>query len=143
MLRTLLSERFHLKTHTEIRKLPSYALVVAKKGPKLLAKSTRTDGAFVFGDDHINARGFSMVGLANRLSGPVFKLDRPVVDMTGIEGIFDFSLNWASDGISTEGHPAASIFTALEEQLGLKLVPRKVAFEIVVVDRADKEPGEN
>ena len=66
MLRTLLSERFQLKTHTETRKLESYALVVAKNGPKLPVKSSVTDGAFIFGDDHISVRGFSMAGLANR-----------------------------------------------------------------------------
>ena len=143
MLRTLLNQRFHLTTHTETRKLPSYALVAAKNGPKPLVRSARADGAFIFGDDHINALGFSMAGLANRLSGRVFKLDRPVVDMTGITGIFDFTLNWAPDGIATGGHSDPSIFTALEEQLGLKLVPRKLAFKIVIVDRVDKDPGEN
>jgi uncharacterized protein (TIGR03435 family) len=144
MLRTLLNERFYLKTHTETRKLNSYALMVAKNGPKLPVTSTTSDGAFVFGDDHISASGFSMAGLANRLSGPVFKLDRPVVDLTGIKGTFDFMLNWSPDGIATtEGHPGASIFTALQEQLGLKLVARRLAFKIVVIDPADKEPAGN
>jgi uncharacterized protein (TIGR03435 family) len=139
MLRSLLAERFHLKTHVETRKLESYALVAAKNGPRLPAKGTSPDGSFVFGDDHIIARGFSMADLADRLSGPVFKLDRPVVDMSGIKGSYDFTLKWAPDGIGSE----ASIFTALQEQLGLRLVARKIAFKIVVVDQADKDPGAN
>jgi uncharacterized protein (TIGR03435 family) len=140
MLRTLLSERFHLKTHAETRKLASYALVAAERGPKLLVKSTSSDGAFIFGDDHVTFRGFSVAGLADRLSGPVFKLDRPVVDMTGIKGVYDFTLNWAPGDAASDGRSGPSIFTALQEQLGLKLEPRKIPFRIVVVDHVEKDP---
>jgi len=135
MLRTLLGERFHLKTHAETRQLDSYALIVPKTGPKLSVKSRGNDEAFVFGKDHVTFRAFSLAGLADRLSGPVFKLDRPVVDMTGIKGSYDFSLNLAPD--------EATIFTALQEQLGLKLEPRKIPFRIVVVDHAEKDPDGN
>jgi uncharacterized protein (TIGR03435 family) len=143
MLRTLLIQRFHLKTHVENRKLEAYALVVAKKGPKLPVKSTSDDGAFVFGDDHISVRGFSMAGLADRLSGPVFKLDRPVVDMTLIKGEYDFTLHWAPDGAAVEGRSDASLFTALQDQLGLKLVARRIAFRIVVIDHVERDPESN
>jgi uncharacterized protein (TIGR03435 family) len=143
MLQTLLAERFGLKTHTENRKLPSYALVVGKRGPKLQAANTPGDGAFIFGEDHVTFRAFSISGLADRLSGPVFKLDRPVVDMTGIKGDYDFTLKWAPDDASADGHSGASIFTALQEQLGLKLEPRNIAFRILVVDYADKVPTSN
>lgn len=61
MLRTLLNERFHLRTHVETRKLESYALVVAKGGPKLPVRNTSSDGAFIFGDDHVTFRGFPSV----------------------------------------------------------------------------------
>ena len=74
-----------------------------------------------------------MAGLADRLSGPVFKLGRPVVDMTGIKGGYDFTLNWSD----------SSVFTALEDQLGLRLVARQTAFWIVVIDHMDKVPTGN
>jgi uncharacterized protein (TIGR03435 family) len=143
MLQTLLAERFSLKTHRENRKLPSYALVVGKRGPKLPAASTAGDGAFIFGEDHVTFRAFSTSGLADRLSGPVFKLDRPVVDMTGIKGFYDFTLNWAPDDAPVDGRSGASIFTALQEQLGLKLEARKIVFKILVVDHANREPADN
>ena len=63
----------------------------------------------------------SMRALADRLSGSIFKLERPVVDMTGIDGVYDFTLRWAAD-TAPAGADAApvSLFTALEEQLGVK-----------------------
>lgn len=143
MLQTLLAERFGLKTHFMNRKLESYALIVDKRGPKLPAESTVSDGAFIFGEDHMTARGITMAGLASRLSGPVFKLDRPVVDITGIKGAYDFTLNWAPDGVPVDWRSSPSIFTALQEQLGLRLVARKIAFRILVVDHAEKVPSGN
>jgi uncharacterized protein (TIGR03435 family) len=143
MLRALLAERFGLKTHSENKKLPSYALVIAKRGPKLQAGITGSDGAFTYAEDHVTVRALSISALADRLSGPVFKLDRPVVDMTGIKGVYDFTLNWAPDSAPVDGHSGASIFTALQEQLGLKLEPRRIVFKILVVDHADKDPSIN
>lgn len=143
MLQTLLAERFSLKTHRENRKFESYVLVVGKRGPKVREGSTGGDGAFIFGEDHVTVRSFSMSGFADRLSGPVFKLGRPVVDMTGMKGVYDFTLNWAPDDASADARSGASIFTALQEQLGLKLEPRKIAFRILVVDHADKDPPNN
>jgi len=140
MLRTLLAERFALRTHYANRRLPAYALLVDKRGPKLRMESTASDGAFIWGEDQLTARAISMVGLADRLSGPVFKLERPVVDMTGIKGAYDFTLNWTLDGAPVDGRSGASIFTALREQLGLRLEARKIVFRIVVVDHADREP---
>ncbi len=91
----------------------------------------------------MTVRALSISALADRLSGPVFKLDRPVVDMTGIQGVYDFTLNWAPDGAPADGHSGASIFTALQEQLGLKLEARKIVFKIIVVDHVDKDPSIN
>ena len=133
MLQTLLYERFGLRTHAETRKLESYVLLAGKRGPKLQADTTGAEGAFIFGEDHVTCRAISMAGLADRLSGPVFKLGRPVVDMTGIKGGYDFTLNWSD----------SSVFTALEEQLGLRLVARQTAFRIVVIDHMDKVPTGN
>jgi uncharacterized protein (TIGR03435 family) len=136
MLQTLLYERFGLRTHAENRKLESYVLLIGKRGPKLQPNTTGAEEAFIFGEDRVTCRAISMAGLADRLSGPVFKLGRPVVDTTGIEGAYDFTLNWSSDTALA----GPSIFTALEEQLGLRLVARKTAFRIVVIDHMDRVP---
>ena len=143
MLQMLLIERFGLKTHSENKKLKAYALEVGKRGPKLQRGILGSDGAFIFAQDHVTVRATSIAELADRLSGPVFKLDRPVVDMTGIKGVYDFTLNWAPDGAPPDGHSGASIFTALQEQLGLKLEARTIVFRILVVDHAEKAPASN
>jgi uncharacterized protein (TIGR03435 family) len=140
MLQTLLAERFHLQTHYESKKLKAYALVVGKRGPKLKASSGHEDG-LTWGEGRVTARALSISQLADRLSGPIFKLERPVVDMTGIVGLYDFTLEWAPDGAPAS--PGASIFTALEDQLGLKLEVREIEAQILVVDRADKIPVGN
>ena len=73
--------------------------------------------------------------LAGRLSRPDFGLDRPVLDFTGMEGTFDLTLDWEQDQLS--------IYAAIQEQLGLKLEPRKVKLDVLVVDRANRVPTEN
>ncbi len=81
----------------------------------------------------------SLPSLADSLSG---LMDRPVVDQTGVPGVFDFTLDWAED----EEHEAAglpSIRVALLEKLGLKLEPRKLPVEMLVIDHVDKKPSEN
>jgi uncharacterized protein (TIGR03435 family) len=143
MMRTLLADRFSLKTHYENRKLVSYALVLGKRGPRLQPASTGAEGAFIWGEGKLTARAISMSGLADRLSGPVFKLDRPVVDMTGIKGAYDFILKWSPDDASTSASSSASIFTALQEQLGLKLESRKISARILVIDHLEKVPTGN
>lgn len=82
MMQTLLIERFRLATHRENKTLLAYELVAAKYGPRLQPGSADADGSCVFGENHVTARWRSMAGLANRLSGPVFRLGRPVVDRT-------------------------------------------------------------
>jgi uncharacterized protein (TIGR03435 family) len=89
-----------------------------------------------------------MAMLAGRLSRPDFGLDRPVLDVTGLEGTFDLTLDWKpehveDDAQATVGGSDASIFVALNEQLRLKLEPRRVSLEVLVVDRINKAPTEN
>jgi uncharacterized protein (TIGR03435 family) len=140
MLKKMLAERFGLKVHYEPRELESYALVVAKKGAKLKPNTDdAADGGFIHGPGHITMRAGTMAGFANRLSGPDFHLDRPVVDLTEIKGAWDFSLAWSPDG--TQEGP--SLFTALEEQLGLRLETRKLTFQILVVDSVSRTPTAN
>ncbi len=146
MLGTLLAERFRLQVHREAKELPVYRLVVAKSGPKLhkaeLGGNTSMqgeNGSFVF-------RGTSMAQLVEDLSS-LSQVDRPVLDRTGISGVFDFSLKFGEDNNEMKraliGGDGPSIFTLIKEQLGLKLEARKDVVEVLVIDHAEKAPSEN
>jgi uncharacterized protein (TIGR03435 family) len=143
MLQALLAERFKLELHRESKELRVYALVVAKGGPRLQPASG-VEGSFNFRSGHILGRALSMSELANRLAGPVFKLGIPVVDSTGLTGTFDFTLDWAPDDAPVENTAVRpSLFTAIQEQLGLKLEPSKSAVSVWVVDHAERTPVKN
>ncbi len=146
MLQTLLAERFRLRVHRETRVLPVYLLVPAKSGPTLhkAEPGGNTDmrgenGSFVF-------RNTSMEQFADDLSG-LSRVDRPVLNRTGISGNFDFNLTFGDSReemkrVLNEGD-GASIFTLIQEQLGLKLEAKKGRVEMLVVDHAEKIPVEN
>jgi uncharacterized protein (TIGR03435 family) len=147
MVQALLADRFHLKTHQEIRQLPIYDLVVAnpKAGPKLLA--TEAHGTTIDNNKrsiHIVGGDDSIELLTEYLSRT---LARNVVDTTGITGRFDISLKWTpQDSLATTTDPAPDappdIFTAIQEQLGLKLVPSKGPVPVLVIDHVEM-PSEN
>jgi uncharacterized protein (TIGR03435 family) len=146
MVQALLADRFSLAAHTETRELPIYTLVVAKSGARFLAtqargttidrnnSSLRVEG----GDNTVSL-------LAEQLAET---LGRVVVDQTGITGRYNLALTWTPD--LSAGQPSAasapdqgpSLFTALEEQLGLKLEPRKGPVPVLVIDRVAM-PTEN
>ncbi len=140
MIQTLLADRFHLVLHRETKEVPILALVIGKGGPKL-AKSNDAD------EMHTSMRGAphgatghaTMAHLARYLTN---QLGRPVVDRTSLAGLFDFTLEFAPEGNGADAIPGPSIFTALQEQLGLKLDPAKGPVEILVIDHAEK-PSEN
>jgi uncharacterized protein (TIGR03435 family) len=153
MLQALLAERFQLKLHSETREKPVYALVVGKNGSKLkenaagsgVARFNRKgrDVEMVFTGAPID----SLINQFPRMPG----IDRPVLDETGLRGKYDFrfSLTDVQLGMRVEqnGIPAAdaegaSVFTALQDQLGLKLEPRRAPISVFVVDRVEK-PSEN
>jgi uncharacterized protein (TIGR03435 family) len=156
MLQALLAERFRLAVHHETRDLPVFALVIAKNGPKLAVAKDPEDGGGAFGPWEGNARwkatNQTMRRVAEFLS-PL--LPRPVVDQTGLAGIFDFTLTWtpeypmvriapkAPGADTTIPDPAPTIFQAVQDQLGLKLEPRTALLEILVVDHVEKIPTEN
>jgi len=178
MLQTLLEDRFKLKVHWEAREFPIYALTVAKGGIKMVqlqdgscivfdinhlppatafdqptrkfcgSQTTRADA----GSLTLDAFGMSMHDFSE---GPLStRLDRPVIDKTGLPGLFDFHVKFSPDDVrrgfpgaaETEaGVPASSsesdipsIFTALQQQLGLKLESTKGPVEVLVVDHVDK-----
>lgn len=149
-VRALLAERFQLAVRQEKKEVPVYALVVAKNGPKLKQSENTAPGSRQMmrgrpGD--LTAEGIEIRGLATFLSR---SLERPVIDKTGLTGKYDFSLQWTPERRgpdAMENAPApdpmgASIFTAIQEQLGLKLESQKGMADVVVIERAE-EPTEN
>jgi uncharacterized protein (TIGR03435 family) len=144
MVRELLAERFKLACHMETRELPVYALVVAKGGPKL--RPTKSNGLLIGGSyGKLTAEGLTVDGLARELAKTV---GRVVVDKTEVKGKFDVTLQWTPDegparlnGVPISDPPPA-IFTAIQEQLGLKLEPQKGPVQVVVVDHVEM-PTEN
>ena len=122
-----------------------YALVVGKSGLKIKegefshASTSNSPG-------RLTAQKIPMARLADFLAG---QLDSPVTDMTGTKGFFDFTLEWTpdprpgEDRTASDSSAGASIFTALQEQLGLKLEARKGPVEMLVIDRVEKIPTGN
>lgn len=150
MVRALLAERFKLATHIETRELPIYALVVAKGGAKLGA--IQTNGTTInSGYGHMEVQGSNSVALlAEELAKVV---GRVVQDKTGIDGRYNLVLKWSPDlasapvpngsaGSSAGDNSGPSIFTAIEEQLGLKLESQKGPVEVLVIDHIEM-PSEN
>jgi uncharacterized protein (TIGR03435 family) len=161
MLQSLLAERFNLKIHRESKEGPVYFLTIGKNGPKL--QEAKTGNALAVNADGTPARyriqigpesktyawSTSMKSLADFLARQV---SRPVVDETGLTGIYDFTLDWvpeapptsspdAANGVTLPGVPGASLFSALQQQLGLKLEPGKSPIEIIVIDHVERPSG--
>jgi len=143
MTQTLLAERFKLVTHREHKEMSYYALVPAKNGPRIQPISVIPDGfrGTTFGG-RINSI-MQMPGLAYLLSR--FETERPIIDKTGLIGMYEVKLQWtpSSQAQNAETAPGPSLFTAVNEQLGLKLEARKGPVEILIVDRAERIPTEN
>ena len=159
MQQALLADRFKLKVHFETRELPIYALVVAKGGPKLKAseidpanRAKTVKPAFLqAGSGKAAGGGVTMSMLVEVLErqeevgNPPDGRGRKVVDKTNLSGLYDWTLHWApwqdlSSELSDSKGP--SLFTALQEQLGLKLEPTKGVVEVVVIDHIEL-PSEN
>jgi uncharacterized protein (TIGR03435 family) len=137
LLRELLQQRFHLTTHRETQDRPGYALVVAKGGTKLKPGKESGKQAYIMANG-IHADGIQLLSLATILAIPAGK---PVVDRTDVKGIYEVDLHFAPEAATDSTLP--SLFTALEEQAGLKLVPQKVPVEMLVIDHVEREPTEN
>jgi uncharacterized protein (TIGR03435 family) len=155
MIRGVLQDRFRLATHQDKRELPAYALVVANSGPKLTRNDTNPNGlpALLFkGLGMLPAVNASMGDFARTLQLAV--LDRPVVDRTGLQGRFDFTLRWTPDesqfrsmGVRIPPPPddpnaPPGLFTAVQEQLGLRLESTNAPVDVLVIDGVEK-PSEN
>ncbi len=145
MLQAMLADRFKLKLRRESREIACYDLVVAKGGPKFKGNSdpaarqwlvTRAEPGAV----HLQADKVTMARLAQQLA---FGAGRPVVDKTGLAAEYQFTLVYAPDKSpgAVDGS-AATLFTALKEQLGLRLEPSRTMQEALVIEAAEK-PSEN
>ena len=141
MLQPLLADRFKLELHHESRTLPGYALTVAKGGIRATASDPGRHSGANGGRGFIDAVASPMSELTIRLSA---LLGRPVVDMTGENRKFDFHLKWTPDDTQTGADSATSdrpsLFTALQEQLGLKVESGKVPVDVLAVDHAEFPP---
>jgi uncharacterized protein (TIGR03435 family) len=133
MIQALLAERFQLKIHRETKDLTIYSLMAGKDGPKLHASTGASGPGLSMGRGQLSGHKVSMTMLASILE---LQLDRNVRDNTGIQGDFDIKLEWSPDETADRAGP--SIFTALQEQLGLKLGSQKGPVEVLVIDSAEK-----
>jgi len=136
MMQAVLADRYQLKAHHETREMPVYELVVAHGGPKLTEKVLEgRPGASFFMPRNWTIYG-TMDDLASKLAGPTGGV---VIDKTGLgTKTFMFDLKWTSDSRSGVAGGAPSTSTALEEQLGLKLVPATEPVEVLVIDHIEK-----
>jgi uncharacterized protein (TIGR03435 family) len=135
MLRTLLEERFKLAVHTETRDGAEYSLVAAKGGPKM--KQLDDNAPRGSGSGPTMLRGTMSTAEIATLLSPI--LGRPVLDHSGLSGIYKVDLKWAGDDDQTNG---PSVFTAIQEQLGLKLEPTRGPIRVLVIDYVER-PSEN
>ncbi|HEY3825599.1 MAG TPA: TIGR03435 family protein [Bryobacteraceae bacterium] len=167
MLQSLLADRFHLVVHREKRSLPVYELLQGKTAPHLKASDeqscTSADsprepdaiacGTFFTGPASLDARGMSMQQFGNTLA---IVLGRPVADKTRISGHYDIHLDFNPEGVNTgignaglsaEGDSSdttrPSLFTALQQQLGLRLESHREPSDVLVIDRLERIPTEN
>jgi uncharacterized protein (TIGR03435 family) len=144
MLQKLLADRFQLKVRRETRELPVYALVVGKGG--ILMKESGPDARHSFmipGPGRWKVSKLNMGHLAGDLTREV---GRTVVDLTGLTGSYDFTLEWtpeqasvpSPDGAAPPDAGGPSIFTAVQQQLGLKLESRKHPIDMLIIDQVEK-----
>jgi uncharacterized protein (TIGR03435 family) len=147
LILALLADRFRFKFHHETRTMPIYSLVVAKGGAKLKKADPDERSSTTFGNQIIG-RKYDITMLAPSLSG---ELNMPVVDNTGLTGIYDIDLKWSPDPARPEfgdvRNPAdlpapdpnrPEIFTAIKEQLGLELKAERGPVDVIVIDHIDR-----
>lgn len=151
MMQSLLADRFQLKVHHDTKELPVYVLTVAKGGPKMKVRTEGDGGAkesMLIRGALIPGRDTTTQFLAAGLQKII--LDRPVLNKTGLTAHYDFDLKWRPDPSQFRGNGDKlssdpndpDLFTALQEQLGLKLTAERAPVDVVVIDSAEK-PSEN
>lgn len=154
MQQALLADRLKLKAHFETREMPIFALVVAKGGLKMheaqagdtYANGLKRDDGKAFGrgvfsmrNGSVTAQGMSLDTLVLNLPGMTGHF---VENKTGLTGVYDFTLHYSASDPPPPDSTAPSLYTALEEQLGLKLEPTKGPMQVLVIDHVER-PSEN
>jgi len=145
MLQKLLADRFGLRFHRERRELPVYALQILKGGPKFAATVDPTGMPQEHSEGHgmWSEHTYASSRMADFILIEQFWLDRPVVDQTGLTGKYDFKLRYTYNEIrNTDPDAPPGLFTAVQQQLGLKLQPVKAPVDVLVIDQVQK-PTEN
>jgi uncharacterized protein (TIGR03435 family) len=150
MFQQFLADRFRLRVHSETRELPVYALVVSKNGSRLqLPKKPEQGSGTSSGTGLICGNNLTLLEIAQLLTQEApSELGRVVLDRTNIKGRYDIILKWTPDadkGLPTDSSPldaAPSFFTAIQEQLGLKLESSKGLVQVLVIDNLET-PSEN
>jgi uncharacterized protein (TIGR03435 family) len=157
MTRSLLEDRFQLTVHRESREMPVFAVTVTKDGPKLQSTLDGRSGPGGLGQgqsrSNVTSAGGELngsgIGIPKLIEMLVPQAGRPIIDSTNLTGIFDFTLKFAppfspntTPTGGTEPPSAPSFFTALQEQLGLRLESAKGLVEVMVIDSVSK-PSEN
>lgn len=140
MLQTLLAERFQLRLHRETQQRQVLALVVGKDGVKMKESQPEARSGVKFRSGDLTGSRLNMAYFAAFLTN---QMKQPVVDKTELIGLYDFTLRWTPDDAPAPADEhAATIYTAVQEQLGLRLVSRKDDMEVLVIDHVEK-PTEN
>ncbi len=155
MMKKLLADRFKLTLHHDKKELSVFTITVAKTGPKITRNESNPDGLpglGMGGFGRVSVRNGTLADFAQLMQGRI--LDRPVVDQTWLPGRYDFTLQWTSDdsqygGRGGQAPPPANggtappdLFTAMQEQLGLKLEATKTPADVLVIDHVEK-PSDN
>jgi uncharacterized protein (TIGR03435 family) len=142
MVVKLLAERFQVKLHREKRDLSVYAITVGKGGAKMAKSAGDPNGlpdANAEGHGGVLAMKFTNISMADFALLLQFYLDRPVVDQTALAGKFDFKLEYTVDeSRATDANAAPGIFTAIQEELGLKLEAVKAPVDVMVIDKIER-----
>jgi uncharacterized protein (TIGR03435 family) len=138
MVQALLADRFQLKLHQETRTLPAYDLIPAKGGSKL--QPSQSNGKSIgISRTYFNGQGLTMTLIAEELSQIAGRI---VVDKTGLDGRYDLKLRWTPDDAATTDTDVPTLFTAIQEQLGLKLERAKEPVPVLIVDHIE-QPSPN
>lgn len=152
MVQAMLADRFKLKVHRTTSTVPCFALVVAKDGPKNM-KKVPDDAKMKWdwsGRSDLTAKATSVTQLLEIVLSP--RIECPISDRTGLTGKYDFRLEWTPEsapmtepnggGAPSSDPSGSSIFSAVQQQLGLRLQPAKVVMESIVIDHIER-PSEN
>jgi uncharacterized protein (TIGR03435 family) len=152
MMQALLRERFKLALHLQTKELGAYLLVAGKNGPKVHESTTEGETSIETNQKQMSV-SIQRAPVAQLVEMMSNMLRAPVIDMTGLKGRYDLSIDvakyaadMASPGRSVESTPMdtmALVTTLLQSELGLKLEARKMPLEVVIVDRAERSPVEN